>query len=535
MFCHRAGYTATFSHGSCTIRDRTKKVIGRVPFKNGLYRVDWESTEAPHVTKDTLTVMELHARMGHIAPETAKHLVTDGLVTGIELDTTSSVESCDSCAYGKLIRQRVPRERQGDRAKELGGEIHTDVWGPSPMKTLGGKAYYVSFTDDYSRHTRIHLLVHKSDAYQAYLTYEAWLNTQHKANIKVLRSDRGGEYLSGEFSKHLQEKGTIRHLTVHDTPQQNGIAERLNRTLLEHTRAMLHAAKLPNVLWGEAVMHAVWLKNRTSTKALDGKTPHEMLTGVKPDLADLREWGSKIWIHTPDGSKLDGRAKEGRWMGFDLESKGSRVYFLDTKRVSVECNIQFDDGYVLVPGSMPSKGESADTDVGRPAPSETSEAVPAEDPPSTELTPLDPLEDLPAAEPERARRIGKPSAYIQRIEAGEGTATGRRGANILPRGIPLREPEHTAMAASDMDEFIPDFSEEAFAMATIATIGTGIEPKHITEARASKDWPMWEEAMNEQLTRLKHDNTWTLVPVRVPVFLYAILTRSHVVFLDGIT
>jgi hypothetical protein len=230
------------------------------------------------------------------------------------------------------------------------------------MQTISGKSYYVSFTDDYSRHTQIYLLAHKSDTFQAYLTYEAWLNTQHNAKIKILRSDRGGEYLSGAFNQHLNAKGIVRHLTVHDTPEQNGVAERINHTLLERIHAILHAAQLPNALWGKALMHAVWLKNRTSTKALNDKTPYEMLTGQKPDMANLREWGSKIWIHTPDSSKLDGHAKEGKWLGFDAESKGSRVYSLDPRRVSIEHNIKFDDGYVLIPGSMPIKEEKTTTD-----------------------------------------------------------------------------------------------------------------------------------------------------------------------------
>lgn len=115
---------------------------------------------------------------------------------------------------------------------------------------------------------------------------------------------------------------------VHDTPQHNGVAERLNRTLLEKVRAMLHESGLPRALWGEAVRHAVWLKNRTPTKALEGGTPLEAATGQKPDLSRVRTWGSRVWVRTEGGTKLGGRVVEGRWVGIDDNSpNGCRVYW----------------------------------------------------------------------------------------------------------------------------------------------------------------------------------------------------------------
>ena len=119
-----------------------------------------------------------------------------------------------------------------------------------------------------------------------YKEYEAWLQTQHSKPIKILQLDRGGEYLSKDFNNHLKANSTIRSLTMHDTPEENGVAERLNHTLLEHVRAMLMADQLPKTLWPETVHHAVWLKNRTSTRALNGKTPYEVMYQMKPDLTD---------------------------------------------------------------------------------------------------------------------------------------------------------------------------------------------------------------------------------------------------------
>jgi hypothetical protein len=117
------------------------------------------------------------------------------------------------------------------------------------------------------------------------------------------------------------------------------VAERLNRTLMERVRAVLHASGLPHFLWGEAVRHVCWLKNLTSTKALLDKTPYEAATTRKPDLSTVREWGSVVWVHDPTGSKLDPRAREGRWIGVDEQSKGARVYWLSRRTVSIEQNL----------------------------------------------------------------------------------------------------------------------------------------------------------------------------------------------------
>jgi len=135
----------------------------------------------------------------------------------------------------------------------------------------------------------VYLLAHKGDTLRAYLSFEAWMKTQHGYKIKRLRSDRGGEYLSNEFDAHLATHRIECRLTAHDMPQENGVAERLNRTLLEKVRAMLHGAQLPKSLWGEALAHATWLKNRTSTKALEQVTPLQALTGAKPDLSEAHE------------------------------------------------------------------------------------------------------------------------------------------------------------------------------------------------------------------------------------------------------
>jgi hypothetical protein len=106
---------------------------------------------------------------------------------------------------------------------------------------------------------------------------------------------------------------------------------------------MLHASGLPENLWGKAVIYAVYLKNRMSPCTLEGKIPFEMLTGKKPNIVNLHEFGTKVWVHDTSGSKLDGHSHVGRWVGFDEVSNGHRIYWPDKQTVSIKCSIKFDN------------------------------------------------------------------------------------------------------------------------------------------------------------------------------------------------
>ena len=136
-------------------------------------------------------------------------------------------------------------------------------------------------------------------------------------------------------------KGTLRELTVHDSPQQNGVAERGNRMQAEQARAMLISSGLPRFLWEEAMKHSAWLQNRTPTCALDRKTPYEMQHGKKPYLTGIQEFGTAAYVKDLDAGKLDPKARVGRFVGYDSESKGYRIYWPKQKSISVERNVVF--------------------------------------------------------------------------------------------------------------------------------------------------------------------------------------------------
>ena len=274
-----------FTGNICRIYTRNQEVIGKIKVKSGLYQVfGSDSKTRAHVAsdKEPMSINELHRWLGHVSHDRARFLVKKGLIEGIELEADGDVVICESCEWAKGQRKSVTKVREEERRTAVGDEIHSDLWGPAPVESISHKKFYVTFTDDYSRYTNIYILNKKDETFVSYQAYEAWLFTQYNVRIKCLHSDRGREYLDDNFVKHLKAARTTRKLTVHDTPKHNGVAERLNRTLLEKVRAMLHDSQLPKFLWAEAAQHAIYLKNRTWTRTIGTTTPYELLTTINP-------------------------------------------------------------------------------------------------------------------------------------------------------------------------------------------------------------------------------------------------------------
>src|SRR5712671_5553673 len=239
--------------GQLTIASPQGQLIGAIPHTScWLYRIVHNPKSAHAV--ELLSIMELHCRLGHIAPASACKLIESRAVTGVELDPKSQETECNACIHARSTCLPIPKVRIRPPAQHFGEEIHSDLWGPSSVATRQGCKYFISFTDDATCYSVAFLLRKKSDALENYKSFEAWAITQgHCKVIWVLRSDRGGEYLSGAFDQHLAAAGTARQLTIHDTPQLNGVAERLNRTLLERIRAFMYKSSLPKLLWGKGL------------------------------------------------------------------------------------------------------------------------------------------------------------------------------------------------------------------------------------------------------------------------------------------
>ena len=181
------------------------KLVGHFLKREGLYKVNTQHPKSTSVSfKDTsISITNSHCWLGHISLDNVRQLCQDGLITGFTLQQDTEITTCDSCAYAKMTHKPMPKERNSKHADSPGGEVHTDMWGLSPVKSLSGKLYYISFNDDKTHYIWVYLLVHKSNALHTYLLFEAWMKTQHGYRIKCLHSNQGREYLSNKFSNYL--------------------------------------------------------------------------------------------------------------------------------------------------------------------------------------------------------------------------------------------------------------------------------------------------------------------------------------------
>ena len=212
--------------------------------------------------------------------------------------------------------------------------VHSDVCGPLQAESIGGSRYFVTFIDDYSRCVSVYFIKHKTEVFEKFKLFEAMVTKECGEPIMKLRTDNGGEYVSKDFQAYLASKGIEHQLTVPHSPQQNGVAERLNRTLMESARSMLSHSNMPNKFWAEAVATAAYLRNRTTTSANEEQlTPFEKWYGHKPNISHLKVFGCAAYslIPSTERRKLDKKAQRMCFIGYSKNPKGYRLIDLSTK------------------------------------------------------------------------------------------------------------------------------------------------------------------------------------------------------------
>ena len=268
-----------------------------------------------------------------------------GLASGIKLSTTSKLSFCEGCVEGKMQCKpfKPLTHQQSKRKLEL---VHSDVCGPLQVESIGGSRYSVTFIDDYSRCVSVFFIKHKTEVFEKFKIFEAMVTKECGEPITKLRTDNGGEYMSKDFQAYLTSKGIEHQLTVPHSPQQNGVAERLNCTLMESVRAMLSHSNLPNKFWAETVATAAYLRNRTTTSANEEQlTPFEKWYGHKPNISHLRVFGCAAYSHVPNTErrKLDKKAQRMCLIGYSKNPKGYKLIDLSTEKVVTRRDVVFNE------------------------------------------------------------------------------------------------------------------------------------------------------------------------------------------------
>jgi len=302
------GFKVTFVDGKVHVWKRYLRDAFTLGFRvEGLYQVGRSLLGA--MTCDTFLQSELwHRRFSHLhykALPNIRKIVTSMLEFNLDHEGV-----CHGCAIGKLMEGPFPSSQsQTTNILQL---VHYDLSVMLPMTSLGGFLYYAIFVDDFSCKTWIYFLKKKDEVFKWFRSLKALVKNQTGKKIKILRTDNGTEYESNEFNDYCREVGIKKETTTIYTPEQNGDAERKNRTTIEATRAMLHDQALTKFLWGEAANTAVYVQNRCPHQALDFKTPKEVFIGKKPSVSHFRIFGCPVYFHVPKEkrNKLDASGKK---------------------------------------------------------------------------------------------------------------------------------------------------------------------------------------------------------------------------------
>ena len=283
-----------------------------------------------------------HRRFGHIGYGSLRTLLTKELVTGFNVDSQSPKYDCVACTQAKQSVEPFPDNN--NRTHTQPGELtHTDLWGPYSVRSIHGNEFFISFLDDCTRRALLRFLKHKDEGRQAVKDYVLYLRARGR-NVTAFHCDRGTEFLNDDLLSWLREQGITVQPTAPYSPQQNGAAERLNRTLVELARAMMIARATPEFLWEYAIAHAAYLRERAPTNPLPAMTPYQAWHGQKPDISHLREFGSPVYILLQghkEQPKLLPKSKPYLFVGFDDGSKSVKYYVAETRKVLTSRNFRF--------------------------------------------------------------------------------------------------------------------------------------------------------------------------------------------------
>lgn len=325
-------YVVTFDKKGCQITNAQGGIIATGRHENGMFvlNVKSERTNAFAVKKKNDDIALWHKRLGHINFQNMRFLNLK-IPTGLK---------CKVCIRGK--QPRLPFADSGNRAIKKLELIHSDVGGPIAMKSMSGCKYYVTFIDDFTRKVFVYCLHNKGQVFQCFMNFKTLAENQTDAKIKKFRSDNGTEFDNGKFKSFFEKCGIEYQRSAPYSPQQNGLAERMNRTLLDRVRCMLIDSGLSRAFWAEAINYAARIVNSVPCKGTN-KIPDEMWFNKSVDMSTFKKFGCTAFAHVPaqKRKKLDDKGIECVFIGFSDHAKAYRLYCNQTKKLVTSRNVQF--------------------------------------------------------------------------------------------------------------------------------------------------------------------------------------------------
>ncbi|KAI3681162.1 hypothetical protein L6452_35946 [Arctium lappa] len=467
-----------------------KMILLRTPRKDNVYCLDMENVSNDSslnclVSKASLDESSLwHRRMCHMNFKTMNKLVKNNLVRGLPSKVFSCDDHCVACLKGK-------QHKTSHKSKELNTIssslqlLHMDLFGLTNVMSISKKSYCLVIVDDYSRFTWVYFLRTKDETSGLIKSFILRIENQTNQKVKVIRSDNGTKFKNLDLNTFCEEKGIERQYSAPWTPQQNGVAERRNRTLIEAARSLLADSKLPITFWAEAVNTACYVQNRVLVVKPKNKTPYDILNKIKPFIGFFKPFGCPCTILNTKThlGKFDSKSDDGFLVGYSSQSKAYRVFNSSSRIIEESDNVKCNENTPNPIGSGSGSRGSGDEQVQYIIPQSVIFPIPT-------MTPVEICERETVTEPSQSEEEIRDEKNLEHEdpEVADEIPSADLNDSNLDVGF-NEEPSHQTRTQKNHP---PEL----------------IEPKKAYDAMKDSSWI---EAMQEELLQFKLQDVWDLV------------------------
>ncbi|KAJ9545171.1 LOW QUALITY PROTEIN: hypothetical protein OSB04_024878 [Centaurea solstitialis] len=357
-FCDKK-LEVNFRETRCCVRTYDGQELIEGTRKSNLYTVNFRKqrpfTEVCLLSKATFNQNVLwHRRLSHLNYATINQLAKTGLVTGLPSLRFTKEQLCSACEMGKIKKSSHKLKVEHNTSKPL-QLLHMDLCGPMRVQSINGRKYVLVIVDDFSRYTWVNFLRSKDGASDIIISFIRNVQVRLQLPVQVIRTDNGTEFKNRKLDSFLDSVGITHTFSAARTPQQNGVVERKNRTLVEAARTMLTFSKLPLHFWAEAVASACFTQNQSLITKRFMKTPYELVYNRPPSIKFFRVFGCECYVKNDKDNldKFSPKGDEGVFIGYAKDSPSYRVYNKKTRCVVESTNVDFEEGIEEDPTPAP--------------------------------------------------------------------------------------------------------------------------------------------------------------------------------------
>ncbi|KAI3735591.1 hypothetical protein L6452_15098 [Arctium lappa] len=341
-------YEVRFTKKACSVLNEKGKLALSGHRRENVYVIDMDSTITENLcflSKASSDVNWLwHKRLSHLNFKTLNSLSSKELVSRLPQHSYAKESLCSACEKGKQTKASFKSKQVSSVTSPL-QLLHMDLFGPVNIQSIAGKKYTLVIVDEYSRYTWVIFLRCKSDTPEELISFVKKMEVLNNLTVRSIRSDHGTEFKNSSLNNFFENKGISHNFSSVRTPQQNGVAERRNRTIIEAARSMLSDSHLPTQFWVEAVNTACFTQNRSLIIKRFGKTAYELFVGRKPSISFLHIFGCQCFIlnNRDQLGKFDPKADDGIFLGYSSISKAYRVFNKRRQTVEETIHVTFDE------------------------------------------------------------------------------------------------------------------------------------------------------------------------------------------------